>query len=115
MIGTVLHTEENKKRTQILNARCSHTILKTLQVLFNEGRPIPVAVQAELVKLLADLLCCLPQLQLAAEINWLDTPPMEHHNTEVEPLPDLNPIPHPPKKKNFKSHYILQIIKVSYH
>lgn len=84
----------------------AHEISKTLQVVFNEGGPIPVAVQAELVMLLADLLCCLPQLQPAAEINWLDTPPTEHHNTEVEPLPDLNPTSHPPKK-NKKSHYIL--------
>lgn len=62
-----------------------------LRYYLNEGRPIPVAVRAELVMRLADLLCCLPQLQLVAEINWLDTPPMEHRNTEVEPLRDLNP------------------------
>lgn len=86
----------------------AHTTSKTVQVLFNEGKPIPVAVQAELVMLLVDLRCCLPQLQLAAEINWLDTPPTEHHNTEVEPLPDLNPTSHPPKKIKKKSHYILQ-------
>jgi len=41
-------------------------------------------------RLLVDLLWYL-LLQLAAEINWLDTPPMEHHNTEAEPQQDLKP------------------------
>jgi hypothetical protein len=45
----------------------------------------------------ADWRCCLQQLQLVAEINWLDTPPTEHRNTEVEPLLDLKP--HKPHQK----------------
>lgn len=49
---------------------------------------IPVAVPAVPGRPLADLLWYL-LLQLAAGINWLDTPPMEHHNTEVEPQQDL--------------------------
>lgn len=53
-------------------------------------KDIPVAVPVVPVKPLADLLWYL-LLQLAAEINWLDTPPMEHHNTEVEPQQDLKP------------------------
>lgn len=51
---------------------------------------IPVAVLVVPVKPLADLLWYL-LLQLAAEINWLDTPPMEHRNTEAEPQQDLKP------------------------
>lgn len=53
-------------------------------------KDIPVAVPVVPVKPLADLLWYL-LLQLAAEINWLDTPPMEHHNTEAEPQQDLKP------------------------
>lgn len=49
---------------------------------------IPVAVPVAPVKLLADLLWYL-LLLLAAEINWLDTLPMEHHNTEAAPQQDL--------------------------
>lgn len=49
---------------------------------------IPVAVPVVPVKLLADLLWYL-LLQLAAEINLLDTLPMEHHNTEAAPQQDL--------------------------
>lgn len=51
---------------------------------------VPAAVPVVPGKLLVDLLWYL-LLQLAAEINWLDTPPMEHHNTEAEPQQDLKP------------------------
>lgn len=75
---------------------------------------LPAAVQAELVMLLADWLCCLPQLQLVAEINWLDTPPMEHHNTEVEPLLDLNPIWPTKRKKKVTKFYIQDQLALNY-
>lgn len=51
---------------------------------------VPVAVPAAPGKPLADLLWYL-LLQLAAGINWLDTLPTEHHNTEEEPQQDLKP------------------------
>jgi hypothetical protein len=63
--------------------------------------------------LLAGWLCCLPQLQLVAEINWLDTLPMEHRNTEVEPLLDLNPI-WPIKRKKVTKFYIQDQLPLNY-
>lgn len=46
---------------------------------------LPAAVPVVPAMQPADWLCCLLQLQLAAETNWLDTLPREHRNTEEEP------------------------------